>query len=160
MVAAEADAACVDVIFRSLEGSAEGAKIVPLVLDITNPSPALGWRLKERPSLSERLSTDYFLALALIHHLCIARNIPLDQFVDSLASFGRAGVVEWVDKSDDMVVRMLRNRRDVFEDYDRETFEAWPRATFPDREPAGEPRRQALPLPGDRCCVTADPTLT
>ena len=124
VVAAEADAACVDVIFRSLDGSDEGAKIVPLVLDITNPSPALGWRLKERRSLSERLSTDYFLALALIHHLCIARNIPLDQFVDSLASFGRAGVVEWVDKSDDMVVRMLRNRRDVFDDYDRETFEA------------------------------------
>ena len=123
VIAAEADPACVDVIFRSLEENPESTKIIPLVLDITNPSPAIGWRLKERRSLPERLSTDFFLALAVIHHLCIGRNIPLGQFVESLKSFGRAGVVEWVDKSDDMVIRMLRNRRDVFEDYSQETFE-------------------------------------
>ena len=124
VIAAEADPACVDVIFKSLSDSPEGARIVPLVADITNPSPALGWRLKERRALPERLSTDFFLALALVHHLCIARNIPLDQFVESLLACGRAGVVEWVDKSDAMVMRMLRNRTDVFEDYSRETFEA------------------------------------
>ena len=96
---------------------------MPLVLDITNPSPALGWRLQERRTLADRIDSDFFLALALIHHLCIARNIPLDQFVESLTGYGQGGVVEWVDKADDMVVRLLRNRSDVFEDYTRERFE-------------------------------------
>lgn len=125
VIAAEADPACVDAVFKSLADDQAGAQIVPLVLDITNPSPALGWRLQERRALPDRIDSDFFLALALIHHLCIARNIPLDQFVESLTTYGQAGVVEWVDKADDMVVRLLRNRSDVFEDYTRERFETY-----------------------------------
>ncbi len=87
-----------------------------------NPTPALGWGLKERHSLFERVRDHNFLALALIHHICVGGNVPLAEFITMLKCFGRAGVIEWVDKKDTMVQRLLRNRRDIFEDYAWENF--------------------------------------
>ena len=69
-----------------------------------------------------RLQSDAFLALALVHHLCIGGNVPIPQVVEVLHGLAPAGVVEWVDKSDPMVQRMLRNRSDVFVDYTWERF--------------------------------------
>jgi hypothetical protein len=95
----------------------------PLLLDLTNPSPALGWAHAERPSLSDRGPTDVMLALALIHHLAISNNVP---FVDVAAYFAKLSkylVIEFVPKHDVQVRRLLRSRVDIFDNYDQASFE-------------------------------------
>ena len=98
------------------------SNVVPMVGNLLNPTPSSGWNLNERKSLLVRLQCDAFLALALIHHLCIAGNVPILKVMEVLYNIAPAGVVEWVDKSDPMVKKMLRNRVDVFADYNWEHF--------------------------------------
>ncbi|MBY5163541.1 class I SAM-dependent methyltransferase [Salsipaludibacter albus] len=96
--------------------------LLPLVLDLTNPSPGLGWAHAERPSLADRGPVDLVLALALVHHLSIGANVPLPDVVAELARLGRHVVVEWVPKGDPKVDVLLSTREDVFADYTREVF--------------------------------------
>jgi hypothetical protein len=98
--------------------------LLPLVQDLANPSPALGWAHRERPSLADRGPADLVLALALVHHLAIGNNVPLPDVVDELASHGEHLLVEWVPKDDPKVRVLLATREDVFADYTRETFDA------------------------------------
>ncbi|MBN9503418.1 MAG: class I SAM-dependent methyltransferase [Armatimonadetes bacterium] len=98
--------------------------LVPLVQDFANPSPALGWAHRERESFAERGPVDVVLALALIHHLAIGNNVPLTQFAAWLSQLGTWAIVEFVAKDDSQVQRMLATRKDVFEGYTREGFEA------------------------------------
>ena len=88
-----------------------------------NPSAQCGWQLTERESIFERLKVDAFFSLALIHHICIASNVPLEKFVVFLQSLAPQGVLEWVDKEDPMVQVLLQNRKDVFVNYTWEEFE-------------------------------------
>lgn len=96
--------------------------LVPIVMDLASPSPACGWRQRERKGLRERASADAVLALALLHHLAIGRNIPLEDAVDWIVGLAPAGVIEFVPKSDPMVVRMLAHREDIFPAYTQEAF--------------------------------------
>jgi ribosomal protein L11 methylase PrmA len=100
----------------------EGASVLPLWLDAMNPSPSQGWAGRERKSLGERARFEMLLALALIHHLAIARNVPLDMAVDWLMSLAPAGVIEFPSKSDPMVKALLSGRPDIFPDYTEEAF--------------------------------------
>ena len=97
--------------------------IVPLILDLTNPSPSIGWHNRERDSLMERVPADLVLALALIHHLAISNNVPLLQIADFFADVGKWLVIEFVPKSDSQVQKLLTSRKDIFPDYTRESFE-------------------------------------
>jgi len=103
-------------------------RVLPLWLDAANPSPSQGWALRERKSLAERADADALLALAVIHHLAIARNVPLDAAVDWLMSLAPAGIIEFPPKSDPMVQRLLSQRPDIFPDYTEEAFLAHVRA--------------------------------
>ncbi|MFP5308103.1 MAG: SAM-dependent methyltransferase [Actinomycetes bacterium] len=94
----------------------------PLLLDLGNPSPALGWALTERPSIVDRGPADAVLALALVHHLAIAGEVPLPRVVDLLASLGRDVLVEWVPKDDPKVRVLLATREDRFDGYTTEDF--------------------------------------
>lgn len=100
----------------------EDLDFLPLVLDAANPTPSQGWAQRERSGLRERADADAVLALALVHHLAIARNVPLDRLVDWLVDLAPAGVVEFVPKSDPMVQELLRLREDVFDGYTEEHF--------------------------------------
>ena len=97
--------------------------LLPLVLDITNPSPSLGWANQERASLLERAPAEAALALALIHHLAISNNVPLSQLADFFALMGRWLILEFVPKDDFQVQKLLRNRADIFPDYNLQGFE-------------------------------------
>jgi len=97
---------------------------LPLHLDAANPSPNQGWSQAERQGLSERAQGDAVLALALIHHLAIARNIPLQQVIDWIVAMAPQGVIEFVPKADRMVKRLLQMREDLFDDYEPTAFEA------------------------------------
>ena len=101
----------------------ESLNFLPLHLDAANPSPGQGWSQAERQGFQERARGDAVLGLALIHHLAIARNLPLGDIVDWLVAMAPQGVLEFVPKSDSMVQRLLRLRADLFDDYDQATFE-------------------------------------
>jgi len=100
-----------------------GTGMLPLVLDLTNPSPGIGWEGSERMSLQERGPADVVLALALVHHLAISNNVPLPRIAGFLSDSGRRLIVEFVPKSDSQVQRLLATREDIFTDYTREAFE-------------------------------------
>jgi ribosomal protein L11 methylase PrmA len=96
--------------------------LLPLRLDLTNPSPALGWAHEERASLAERGPAGAVLALALVHHLAIGNNVPLDRVADFLARLTDHLVIEWVPKEDSQVQRLLASREDVFPGYTEDRF--------------------------------------
>ena len=95
---------------------------MPLLGDIADPSPAIGWANGERASLLQRADADVVVALALVHHLAIGRNVPLPMLADLLARLAPNLVIEWVPKEDPMVQRLLAAREDVFADYGLEGF--------------------------------------
>ena len=121
VVAMEQDPWCVEAAFRKWKD--EGRAILPITIDLANPSPALGWAHGERQSLVERGPADAVLALALIHHLCITNNVPLPGAASYLAAMARHLIIEFVPKEDDMVQFLLQSREDIFADYTKEGFE-------------------------------------
>jgi ribosomal protein L11 methylase PrmA len=123
VIAWDIDPAAAERHYRALRGEARG-DILPLVLDLANPSPGIGWGGRERRSLLERANPDVVLALALVHHLAISRNVPLPMLTDLLANLAPYAVVEFVPKEDPMVRRLLATRRDVFPDYSLDGFRA------------------------------------
>jgi len=86
-------------------------------MDVTNPSPAIGWANRERPSLMQRGPADVVMALALIHHLAISNNLPFRQISEFFRDICRFLILEFVPKTDVQVRRLLETRRDIFPDY-------------------------------------------
>jgi ribosomal protein L11 methylase PrmA len=123
VVSFDLDPAAVERNYRQVRGQRE-AGILPLLLDLTNPSPAQGWAGRERLSLEQRGPADAVLALALIHHLAIGHNLPLDWIASYLSRLGRLLVIEFVPKSDSQVKRLLLSRPDIFPHYTKEGFES------------------------------------
>jgi ribosomal protein L11 methylase PrmA len=113
--------------------------LLPLLQDLTNPSPNQGWASTERDSLSARGPVDLLMALALVHHLAIGNNVPLGSVARTFASLGEWLIVEFVPKDDSQVRRMLSTREDVFPNYTAEGFEAAFGEAFEVR------RREAIP---------------
>jgi ribosomal protein L11 methylase PrmA len=99
------------------------ANILPLLIDLTNPSPGIGWENKERMSLIERGPADTVFALALIHHLAISNNLPIRKIVNFFNFICKSLIIEFVPKDDSQVQRLLSTREDIFPDYTREAFE-------------------------------------
>lgn len=97
--------------------------IHPIVLDIANPSPALGFNNKERQSFHDRVKPDLVLALALTHHLVIGNNMNLSMLAKYFAGFAPQLIIEFVPKADEKVQQMLATRDDVFDDYHQQGFE-------------------------------------
>jgi len=119
VVAVDGDHAVVDRLARE-----EDENLLPLVVDLADPSPSLGWRGAERRHLPARGRPDLTLALALVHHLAITRNVPLAELLDWFASLGGALVVEFVDPADSQAQRLLAAKRDgLHGDYTRAEFE-------------------------------------
>lgn len=98
--------------------------ILPLVLDLNNPSAAIGWANRERRSSSERGKADLILALALIHHLSIGNNVPLPHLAEFMSRHTEWLIIEFVPKSDRQAQRLLVTREDIFTDYNQENFES------------------------------------
>jgi hypothetical protein len=98
-------------------------KIIPIVTNFANPSPAIGWSNNERKSLFQRIKNNTCMALALIHHLRITHGIPLKNQFEVFSKISKFLIIEFVPKEDSQVKRLLQNRDDVFDDYDMKTFE-------------------------------------
>jgi len=98
-------------------------KILPLLLDLTNPSPGIGWENEERQSLIERGPTDMAMALALIHHLAISNNVPFARIANFLSRICNWLIVEFIPKTDSKVQLLLASREDIFTAYTQNDFE-------------------------------------
>jgi len=122
-VAFDVDPAAVEKNYRQMLVNKE-IRILPLCLDLTNPSPAIGWANEERLSLIERGPADTVLALALIHHLAISNNVPFSHIAAFFSQVCRFLIIEFVPKNDSQVQRLLRTREDIFDQYTEEQFEA------------------------------------
>jgi hypothetical protein len=97
--------------------------ILPLLFDISNPTPNFGWANQERMSLQERGPAGAVLALAIMHHLRIGNNVPLEYLARFLAQISRWLLIEFIPKNDVMVQRLLSNRKDIYLDYCQDIFE-------------------------------------
>lgn len=120
VIGVDSDRAALDAAF--LKARASKSRLLPLAVDIVNPSPSQGWAHSERKSFTERLEADALLALAILHHIVISHNVPLASAVRVLTSLAPRGMIEFVPKDDPQVLRLLRFRKDIFPDYNIETF--------------------------------------
>ena len=123
VVASDIDPAAVELNYREVKAGKE-RRILPLVLDLTNPSGGVGWANRERMSFTERGPADTGMALALIHHLAISNNLPLAKIAEFMTEVCRDFlIIEFVPKEDSQVQRLLATREDIFPDYNEEGFE-------------------------------------
>ena len=123
VIAVDSDHLVVDRLYRQLREQGE-RRILPLVVDLADPSPAIGWRSRERPSFVDRVRPDLVLCLAVVHHLALTNNVPLDEIVAFLADFGAPVVVEFPHRDDVMATRLLaRKRAGLFDAYDVANWE-------------------------------------
>lgn len=122
VVSFDADHSCVEKNYAECIEK-KRTNVLPILLDLTNPSPAIGWDNRERLSLSERGPADTALALALIHHLAIANNLPMDKIAEFFSKICRRLIIEFVPKTDSQVKRLLISREDIFSCYSQESFE-------------------------------------
>jgi hypothetical protein len=130
VVAVDSDHLVVDRLYRDLRRDGE-RRVLPLVIDLSDPSPGLGWRSRERVSFVDRVRPDLVLCLAVVHHLALTNTVPLEEIVAFLADFGAPLVVEFPHADDVMAARLLaRKRAGVFDGYNREHWEQALRARF------------------------------
>lgn len=122
VISFDMDPAAVERNYRRARHDGE-TNLLPLQIDLTNPSPAQGWAGRERLALEERGPADVLMALALIHHLAIGHNLPLDGIARYLSRLGKALIIEFVPKTDSQVQRLLLSRPDIFSGYTKEGFE-------------------------------------
>lgn len=123
VIAWDIDPLCVQMHYEKLRANAE-KHILPLVIDLANPSPALGWRHRERLSFMERNPVEAVMALALVHHLAIGNNLSFAEIAEFFADMSSKWlIIEFVPKDDEMVDKLLETRQDIFVDYDQQHFE-------------------------------------
>ena len=121
-IAFDIDPAAVEKNYRQVREQKESL-LLPLVMDLSNPSSGLGWDGDERSSIFDRGPADVAMALALIHHLAISNNVPLDRVAQMLGRLCRFLIIEFVPMADSQVRRLLATREDIFPNYTQKGFE-------------------------------------
>jgi ribosomal protein L11 methylase PrmA len=122
VVAWDMDPACVESNYRMVRLQKE-KNILPLNMDLTNPSPSIGWDNEERLSFAQRGPADTILALGLIHHLAIANNVPLEKIALFFSKICHSIIIEFIPKTDSQVQKLLSSRENIFSEYNQLTFE-------------------------------------
>lgn len=123
VVAVDGDQEALDVLYRDAREDRE-QNIIPLVMDLANPSPGQGWAGRERAAFLERPSPDMALCLALFHHLRVSANVPVSLLVDWLRSLHATIIVEFISRDDEMFAKLVANKREDYADYTLENFQA------------------------------------
>src|SRR5664279_3658592 len=116
------DPACVEDSYKKVKERKE-QNVLPILMDLVNPSPSLGWANHERKSFTERADADLIMGLALIHHLAISNNLPFSKIAQYFSELSDRLIIEFVPKEDPKVQIMLKNRLDIFNSYSLEDFE-------------------------------------
>ncbi|MES1219628.1 MAG: SAM-dependent methyltransferase [Bacteroidota bacterium] len=122
-IAADFDPFCINNLYNKIKVTKE-KNIQPLILDLSNPSPANGVNSEERKSFIQRADTDMVLALALVHHLAIGRNIPFNLIASFFNRITKTLIIEFVPKKDEKIQLMLKTKEDIYANYTEENFES------------------------------------
>lgn len=122
VISFDIDCNCVNRNYLSVKKDDDNG-VLPLILDLTNPSPAIGFGCSERKSLNDRGPVKCVMALALIHHIAISNNVPLRSIADWFSKLGEYLIIEFVPKDDSQVEKLLKTREDIFDSYDKDSFE-------------------------------------
>jgi len=120
-IAFDIDPLAVDSNYRYIQKQ-NITNILPMVMDLTNPSPSIGWNNNERMGFKQRPLPEAVFALALIHHLAISNNLPFEKIARFLSELSENLIIEFVPKSDSQVKKLLESRKDVFSDYNEKAF--------------------------------------
>lgn len=121
VIALDGDHNAIEKLYQQQKANKD-SNMLPLVMNLANISPDQGWAGIERLAFDNRRKPDIVLALALVHHIRMSANIPLDMFFDWLKKLGCEVVVEFVDRHDEMVIKLLTNKGEQYTDYNRENF--------------------------------------
>jgi len=121
VIAVDGDHDAVDILYREMRGTGNDC-ILPLIMNLANISPNHGWAGVERLAFDQRNRPDLVIALALIHHMALSANIPIFLFIEWLASLEAELVIEFVDRDDEMVQKLLTNKKEQYQGYNKATF--------------------------------------
>ena len=109
IISSDIDSGAVEINYQEVKKNKE-KNILPLIIDLTNPSPSIGWNNKERVSFLHRAKADVVMALALIHHLAISNNVPLQEISKTLAGMGEYLIIEFVPKEEFPSAKFVSNQ--------------------------------------------------
>ena len=124
IISSDLDYHAVDENYKLIQSDEKYKNIYPVITDLTNPTPSIGWANKERDSFITRLSdSDITLALALIHHITITNNVPFNKYAEFFASFTKYLIIEWVPKDDSQTMKILDEKIGDYSYYTSENFE-------------------------------------
>ncbi len=121
VVSIDFDSNCINSLY-AYNKEKKVSNILPLCIDFSNPSPAIGFNNTERKSFLDRSQFDLLLALALVHHLAISKNIPFENIAESFQMITKTVIIEFVSKEDEKVQQLLQNRKDIFSNYTEAEF--------------------------------------
>jgi hypothetical protein len=121
-VAFDSDQVAIEKNYRIVK-SKKDKNILPLYMDLINPSPSIGWNNQERESFIDRAPADMVFALAIIHHLAISNNLPIKMLVDFFFEIGKWLAIEFIPKNDSQIQKILSTRVDIFSEYSQDNFE-------------------------------------
>ena len=124
VVSIDGDPACTEYLYQRVSGTSETKHILPLTMDLANPSPGLGWDSRERLSLHDRGPADLVLALALIHHLVLSSYVPFSLIAEWFGALAKHLLVEFAPPSDPMVKKLLANRGEEHLPYNLDVFQS------------------------------------
>jgi hypothetical protein len=122
VTAIDKDDQCINTLYKRIKEE-NITNILPLCMDLMNPSPASGFANNERASFGERIHADAIMALALVHHLAIGYNLSLSKIAEYFYGLSDQLIIEFVPKEDEKVQLLLRNKKDIYPEYTREHFE-------------------------------------
>ena len=105
VVAFDTDHACVAKLFADCKERGE-TRVLPLVMDLSNPTERLGWNHTERYSLADRGPADLVLALGLIHHLYFGNQVTFAAAAAFFRQIARTLAIEFVPAADAQVAPM------------------------------------------------------
>lgn len=117
VIAVDADMACVDSLYRQAH---EG--VLPLVLNLVEPTGPTGWDLGEQKAFADRINPDWSIWLAVIHHLSVHEGVRMDEVVRRIIKTSRYSIVEFVGREDPMVQALLQARSEERSDYSINNF--------------------------------------
>jgi ribosomal protein L11 methylase PrmA len=122
VISSDFDPLCIERLYQHVKN--KDSRITPIITDLMNPSPGVGFDNNERLQFKVRAKGELIMALALIHHLCISHNLPFNKLARFLSDLGRYLLIEFVPKEDEKVKVLLEHREDIFTDYHLEEFKA------------------------------------
>ncbi|MBI4647867.1 MAG: SAM-dependent methyltransferase [Bacteroidia bacterium] len=122
IIAIDNDHQCIERFYNRIKAENK-INMLPLVIDISNPSPSLGWRNKERESFIARIKPDMILCLALLHHLVISNHLQFEMLAEFFSTIAKWLIIEWIPEDDNRLKILTQNRTDDISYYCLQNFE-------------------------------------